>query len=85
MKKVFFLAAVFCAALMTSCKDINAVQCWEITWENKTTGATGMYYFWGDGQQSDKELERVGSVVGKATKRQTTKSKSDCISENLPD
>lgn len=84
MKKVFFLVAVFCAALMTSCKDINALQCWEITWENKLTCLTGTYYFWGTGSESDKELDRVGSMMGKATKKQTNKDKADCISDNIP-
>jgi len=84
MKKVFFLAAIFCAALMTSCKDKDAIQCWEITWENKTTGDTGTYYFWGDGKQSDVEIDRVGSIMGKATKKQTSKDKADCVSSNMP-
>ena len=75
-----------CAALfMTSCKDINAVQCWEITWENTKTGESGSYYFWGDGDSSDKEIDRIGSMMGKATKKQTTRSsESDCQSSNIP-
>ena len=85
MKKVFFSAAIICAAFMTSCKDINAVQCWEITWENKTTGLSGIYYFWGDGNASDKEIDRIGSLMGKATKKQTTKDQADCVSGNIPE
>lgn len=85
MKKVLFAAAIVCAAFMTSCKDINAVQCWEITWENTKTGATGTYYFWGNGEQSDKEIDRVGSLLGKAGKKQTTKDKADCVSGNIPE
>ena len=84
MKKVFILVAVFCATFMTSCKDKDAIQCWEITWENKVTGYTGTYYFWGNGDASDKELDRVGSLMGKATKKQTTKDEADCKGGETP-
>ena len=33
----------------------------------------------------DKELDRIGSLMGKATKKQTTKDQADCVSGNIPE
>jgi len=82
MKKAFCIAAACClmavSAAFISC-DPNKTQCWKITVEFQT-GQTEEYYFWGDGMESDAQLDQYGKLPGikRVSKVQTFMSQSDC-------
>lgn len=78
MKKLFIIAAIFCAAFMTSCKNKDMVQCWLISWENKETGLKGSYYFWGSGDESDEQLKKIAISIGPASKIQVDLNEAQC-------
>ena len=83
MKKVFMsLAAVAVMALaagFTSC-DPNKEQCWKITLTRPDGGQVVEYYYYGNGVDSDAQLELLASSMPgyKATKTQTFLSKDNC-------
>ncbi|MBQ8939693.1 MAG: hypothetical protein IJ047_05665 [Paludibacteraceae bacterium] len=83
MKKVFMsLAAVAVMALaagFTSC-DPNKEQCWKITLTSPDGGQVVEYYYYGNGVDSDAQLELLASSMPgfKATKTQTFLSKDNC-------
>jgi hypothetical protein len=83
MKKVFMsLAAVSVMALaagFTSC-DPNKEQCWKITLTSPDGGQVVEYYYYGNGVDSDAQLELLASSMPgyKATKTQTFLSKDNC-------
>ena len=83
MKKVFMsLAAVAVMALaagFTSC-DPNKEQCWKITLTSPDGGQVVEYYYYGNGVDSEAQLELLASSMPgyKATKTQTFLSKDNC-------
>lgn len=80
MKK-FFILGVFALATLafTSC-DPNKTQCWKITLTSDTGGQVLEYFYYGDGVDSDAQLELLASSHPgyKATKEQTFLSKDNC-------
>ena len=82
MKKFFIAAALVVAAFVgTSCNP-DAVQCWIITVEF-TNGSSATYYYWGDGKQSDLQIDTYAQMPGvkRAGKTQAFLSQSDCGAE----
>lgn len=79
MKKFFIGAALVIAAATFSSCNPDAIQCWKIT-VSFQTGTTQVYYFWGDGMQSDAQLETYQRLPGikSVSKEQTFLSESDC-------
>ena len=76
------LAAVSVMALaagFTSC-DPNKEQCWKITLTSPDGGQVVEYYYYGNGVDSDAQLELLASSMPgfKATKTQTFLSKDNC-------
>ena len=78
MKK-FFILGVFALATLafTSC-DPNKEQCWKMT--IVSDAGTVIYYYYGNGVDSDAQLELLASSHPgfKATKVQTFLSKENC-------
>lgn len=80
MKKILILGAFALATLaLTSC-DPNKEQCWKITLTSDTGGPVIEYYYYGNGVDSDAQLEILASSHPgyKATKEQTFLSKDNC-------
>ena len=79
MKKYFILVALFVATVaFTSC-DPNKTQCWKITVELQN-GQKSEYLFWGDGMQSDAQMDMYQQVpdIKSVRKEQTFLSEQDC-------
>lgn len=80
MKKLFvaMFAACAMAFTFTSCNP-NGVQCWKIFVEF-SNGTSATYYFWGDGEQADLQIENYAKLPGvsKTGRTQTFLSESDC-------
>ena len=79
MKKFFIAAALVIAAFVGTACNPDAVQCWQITVEF-TNGSSATYYYWGDGKQSDAQIDTYAQMPGvkRATKTQAFLSESDC-------
>jgi len=78
MMSVAVVCVMALAAGFVSC-DPNKTQCWKITVEFQN-GQSEVYYFWGDGLQSDAQLNEYGKLPGikRTSKTQAFLSQSDC-------
>lgn len=78
MKKIFFVSLFALATLaFTSC-DPNKEQCWKMTVTTDEGSVT--YYYYGNGVDSDAQLDLYAQMPGvkSARKEQTFLSKDNC-------
>lgn len=84
MKKIVMSLAAVCmlavSASFVSC-DPNKEQCWKITLTSPDGGQVLEYYYYGNGVDSDAQLELLASSHPgfKATKVQTFLSRENCV------
>ena len=78
MKKLFIACAVALTALVFTSCDPNKEQCWKIT--VVTEAGTATYYYYGNGVDSDAQLDIYRQMPGvkSTSKAQTFLSKDNC-------
>ena len=79
INKIVLCTLSLCAVLFASC-DPNKEQCWKITLTSPDGGQVVEYYYYGNGVDSDAQLDLLASSMPgfKATKTQTFLSKDNC-------
>ena len=79
MISLMAVCMVAVAAGLSSC-DPNKEQCWKITLTSRTTGQATEYYYYGNGVDSDAEIERLAQMNPgcSATKTQAFLSRENC-------